>query len=446
MKYLSLIITILIVGGWISSSQAQIPGPGLIAPADGTIDLEFPSDFFWSSISDIFNYQLQIDSTPDFSSGPLIFENYIYDSTVTLYLTYLDGLTMYWRVRAWLYSGDSTLWSETWSFTIYDRRPVPQIPAEGQSDVNVPVMFQWTSPLEVEYYFISVDDEPTFTYPYYFNEWATSDTFLLWNNMYEQEIWPSYNKTYYYKLQSQIDLQRTLWTDTWSFTTVDATPDPTAPLDNALDESIPVYFEWDCAVDADHFAISIDDEPGFSPPLAIDNYVLYSPSYSWPDAELGTTYYWKVQTYATYGVSDWSETRSFTTHCPVAGVPTPVAPGDGASLLNQPILLDWESVGGAYSYWLQVSETSDFATPVVDGQLSWDDRTVHGLTAGNTYYWRICAMSNVCGWSDWSPVWSFTPDVDYVCGDVNDDNGLNILDVTYIIYYLYKSGPPPICW
>jgi len=31
------------------------------------------------------------------------------------------------------------------------------------------------------------------------------------------------------------------------------------------------------------------------------------------------------------------------------------------------------------------------------------------------------------------------------CGDVNNSGSLNILDVGYIISYLYKSGPPPDC-
>ncbi len=31
----------------------------------------------------------------------------------------------------------------------------------------------------------------------------------------------------------------------------------------------------------------------------------------------------------------------------------------------------------------------------------------------------------------------------YMCGDVNGDRNVNILDITYLISYLYKSGPPP---
>ncbi len=31
-----------------------------------------------------------------------------------------------------------------------------------------------------------------------------------------------------------------------------------------------------------------------------------------------------------------------------------------------------------------------------------------------------------------------------LCGDANSDNGVNILDVTFLINYLYKEGPPPL--
>jgi hypothetical protein len=32
-----------------------------------------------------------------------------------------------------------------------------------------------------------------------------------------------------------------------------------------------------------------------------------------------------------------------------------------------------------------------------------------------------------------------------VCADVNTDDDINILDIVYLINYLYKSGPEPVC-
>ena len=33
---------------------------------------------------------------------------------------------------------------------------------------------------------------------------------------------------------------------------------------------------------------------------------------------------------------------------------------------------------------------------------------------------------------------------DYACGDVNGSGKLNLLDVAYIINYLYRGGPAPV--
>ena len=31
----------------------------------------------------------------------------------------------------------------------------------------------------------------------------------------------------------------------------------------------------------------------------------------------------------------------------------------------------------------------------------------------------------------------------FLCGDANSDIAVNILDITYLIDYLYRTGPPP---
>jgi hypothetical protein len=34
-------------------------------------------------------------------------------------------------------------------------------------------------------------------------------------------------------------------------------------------------------------------------------------------------------------------------------------------------------------------------------------------------------------------------DIIFICGDANGDGSINILDITFIINYLYKGGPAP---
>jgi hypothetical protein len=68
------------------------------------------------------------------------------------------------------------------------------------------------------------------------------------------------------------------------------------------------------------------------------------------------------------------------------------------------------------TYSLQVDNSADFSSPVVDEEgLSDSDYTVSfvsGPLAAGTYYWRVEAVDGGVWNSGWSEVWSFTaPDI-----------------------------------
>ncbi|MCP4703126.1 MAG: hypothetical protein GY865_00830, partial [candidate division Zixibacteria bacterium] len=51
----------------------------------------------------------------------------------------------------------------------------------------------------------------------------------------------------------------------------------------------------------------------------------------------------------------------------------------------------------------------------------------------------------ICGkTTSLSPFVLATP-IMYICGDVNDDINIDILDIVYLINYKYKSGADPLC-
>jgi hypothetical protein len=67
---------------------------------------------------------------------------------------------------------------------------------------------------------------------------------------------------------------------------------------------------------------------------------------------------------------------------------------------------------------------------------------------GNTeydtrHYWQIIAFDTYTD-SSAGPVWSFDTKPEWICGDV-DGNGsnANIADLTYLVDYLFRNGPPP---
>nr|MBN2277003.1 choice-of-anchor J domain-containing protein [candidate division Zixibacteria bacterium] len=61
------------------------------------------------------------------------------------------------------------------------------------------------------------------------------------------------------------------------------------------------------------------------------------------------------------------------------------------------------------------------------------------FTMGTSDSW-----SRYCGWNiDNLAIMAYDCQ-SYVCGDANGNGAVNILDATYLISYLYKSGPPPV--
>jgi uncharacterized repeat protein (TIGR02543 family) len=90
------------------------------------------------------------------------------------------------------------------------------------------------------------------------------------------------------------------------------------------------------------------------------------------------------------------------------GAPALVGPADGAA--NQPVslLMSWEKISNAATYYLQVSTDSTFTTiNVSDSTLTDTTKSMSGILNGMTYYWRVSAKNTV-GVSAWSARRKFT--------------------------------------
>ncbi|MEW5924943.1 MAG: M14 family zinc carboxypeptidase [Candidatus Zixiibacteriota bacterium] len=60
------------------------------------------------------------------------------------------------------------------------------------------------------------------------------------------------------------------------------------------------------------------------------------------------------------------------------------------------------------------------------------------------YYYKVRAKDAEDQWSQFSdPVMTYVVESPYFCGDANGDGTVNLLDITFLISFLYKSGPSP---
>jgi len=104
----------------------------------------------------------------------------------------------------------------------------------------------------------------------------------------------------------------------------------------------------------------------------------------------------------------------------VPAPPIPLFPPDSATGISTSPTMTWSPSLGSESYSLQVSDTSDFSSLIVDAdsllETSFD---VTGLSNSVTYFWRVSATNDL-GTSDWSEAWSFTT----LATSVDDDKQL----------------------
>jgi subtilisin family serine protease len=93
-------------------------------------------------------------------------------------------------------------------------------------------------------------------------------------------------------------------------------------------------------------------------------------------------------------------------HSPAA--PALVAPAQGATGRAIPVKLSWSAVSGAASYRIQVSQTLDFTTLVLNrAGVTKTSTSVSGLAAHTEYFWRVRA-TNASGSGPWSVKRHFT--------------------------------------
>ena len=93
---------------------------------------------------------------------------------------------------------------------------------------------------------------------------------------------------------------------------------------------------------------------------------------------------------------------------PGQAAPLLASPPNGAAGQPDSLPLVWHRSIGASTYHLQLSLDAAFTSLTVDDSTIVDStRRVGLLTHGNTYYWRVRALSGA-GASDWSQTWSFS--------------------------------------
>jgi len=251
--------------------------------------------------------------------GPYTFINNI--TTTSHTLTSLEHASAYWiYVQAHNAAGSSIIDGTTGSIfytnVVMPDVPVLTSPANNATNAPMSIIMTWSPAANAKHYELQVS--------------LLSDFSVLEYSTFESIVGTSkdlvvirHNTTYYWRVRSVAyhyintsDNYRSEWSEVFAFTTVKAAPIvPTllTPDNEATGVSITPTLTWNAAAYAESYAIQVAQHSGFMTSIAV-NTTTTATSFTTPELNANTVYYWRVKSINTNAESAWSDVRSFRTN------------------------------------------------------------------------------------------------------------------------------------
>jgi hypothetical protein len=211
---------------------------------------------------------------------------------------------------------------------------------------------------------------------------------------------------YYWKVMANGDKTSSDWTsiDSFEIRTALNTTGLLSPMNGAVIASTASYYSWSAVNHATLYRLQVDNSSDFSSPVVdvMTNRSHYSLTYRYVNGE---TYHWRVISFGGSIQSGWTSPRSFTVAIALPN-PSLIAPSNSAIITSDSLVFNWSTVPGAFIYHLQVGNSSDFSSPLIDVLTQSLDYHASISNVNTTYYWRVMA-SNENYQSPWSSTSSF---------------------------------------
>ena len=371
--------------------------PTLLTPTNGSYLNDGGVTGTWAPVAGASLYNIQISTTPTFSS---YYEDFPSTTTYTAVPDLPDG-HYYWRVSA--FDGAWGPWSTVWDFyvdTTPPSAPVLYDPTNTEEINDTTPLLDWNYVSGCSNYNIRIDNDSDMSSPH-------TDTTTGISTYYQvASALPEGNQ--YWDVRAR-DLAGN-WgprSSIWSFN-IDITPPAStsllSPTSGYVGNSITLecntasgatYYRFDVATDVTMTNIVFSE---------IDTLTTNSPTLA------DGTYYWRVVTVDLAGNMALSAIWQFTLDTAGPEEVVLFGPEDGNYITDTTPLLDWYDVGDAEYYQVQVDTTDVFADPDVDSLTVSSHHTTSELVE-DTYYWRVRARDDAENFGNWSEIWTFTIDL-----------------------------------
>lgn len=397
-KFISFLFVLFIAGNLFS--QTDVLPPVLVSPDDG--DDNQPADVAmnWYAASGVgsISYELQYDSDSLFGNPVSITTEFTSAQGSMLFF----ATTYYWRVRTIDNTGTS-VWSEVFNFYTFEQIELKD-PGDGDTAIMPQMEIKWKTKYSSDYISGITYYDYQVAYDTGFNDlfkegsvaWieTSSDEKAQINSL-------SFDTVYYWRVRARHDMDETIWSEYWSFTSVDKVTNE-LPEDGATHQMLDVTIQWADMEGTYEYIYELCDDPNFSSPCI---FFTDENSVTAMGLMFGTMYYWRVKAAHNTDTTAWSDTWSFETMNNI----NLVGPENGSYVDDMFPTFEWEEITGVEGFVLLYDKDPNFGDPVAD--TIEPDQTTHkvvfALEMDEIYHWKMKAFEGG-DTTDYSDVWSFT--------------------------------------
>jgi hypothetical protein len=382
-------------------AHAALAAPVLIAPGNGATGVSTAPTLSWHPVNDATGYGLQVALDEGFTHVVVSRTQ----AETTAEVTGLSTSTTYWwRVHAYREGHGAGPWSAVWHFTTKAPEPLAApvlvAPPNGATDQPATVMFKWHPVTGATRYWLQVSRNEGFTDLVANHDGITGTAKAVSGLPVGVKLW--------WRVKALNATQQSPWSDVWSFTTKLCLRAPTllSPPNGATKQPTSLVLTWKGVDGAKTYWLQVARDEKFLH-LVVNRDGITTTSSEVSGLLAGAKYFWRVKACNGTVQSPWSAIWCFTTLCELKR-PVLLHPPNGATNVPTSLVLEWQGVDGATSYWLQVSQNETFTSLLVnrDG-ITETHAEVSGLPEGTKLWWRVRACS-ATGRSAWSCIWSFT--------------------------------------
>ena len=351
---------------WAQQVQATVSNIPTLT-ANGAID---QIDLSWTSVTDAGSYHLIMwkEGLEDWVriGDPLT-------STVTTYThsNLSDERTYHYRVRAVV---DST--EGEWSDSVSDVPTRPSAPTLSTTAGTGQVQVSWSSISDADSYRLVFWTDGHDVWERIGDPLSSAATSFTHSGLIA-------GQPYYYRASAVINGVEGAWSEAVS----DTPGRPASPALSATAATGQIGLSWTAVSDADTYQLIVWTEAQDAWIRTGDPLTSTTTSYTHSGISSGRTHYYRVRAAVNGTTGAWSNT--------ISSVPgTSYIPGLVAKAGTAEVELTWNEVSGAGGYHIIMWTTGQTEWERIGGTLASDTTsyTHSGLTAGNTYYYRIRAV------------------------------------------------------